>query len=166
MRELPFPDESFDAVVSILALMHIEIQDREAVFREIHRVLRPGGRVLLGVKNGIIERFTGADRFATVDLTDVGNQELHFTQTPDGTDYKAPWNAFTPEQLRGLSAAAGLIPVGLQGNIPLAMWLADPILDKGNARDFVASVENALADISPLNELGYHLLFHAVKPAR
>jgi arsenite methyltransferase len=40
---LPFKDESFDVVISngVIDL----IPDKEAVFSEIHRVLRPGGRI-------------------------------------------------------------------------------------------------------------------------
>ncbi len=44
-QELPFPDESFDAMVSTLALCTIP-DDRRAV-AEAWRVLRPGGRFLL-----------------------------------------------------------------------------------------------------------------------
>ena len=42
-ERLPFPDESFDVVVSngVIDL----IPDKDAVFAEIHRVLRPGGRI-------------------------------------------------------------------------------------------------------------------------
>lgn len=45
-RQLPFPDASFDVVVSSLALHNIyDRQGREQAVREIARVLRPGGRV-------------------------------------------------------------------------------------------------------------------------
>jgi ubiquinone/menaquinone biosynthesis C-methylase UbiE len=44
-QALEFPDESFDTVVITLALCTIP-DDRQAV-REAHRVLRPGGRLLL-----------------------------------------------------------------------------------------------------------------------
>lgn len=42
---IPFPDESFDRVTSVVAFHHMENPDR--VLDEIHRVLRPGGRVAL-----------------------------------------------------------------------------------------------------------------------
>ncbi|MFF4591170.1 SAM-dependent methyltransferase [Streptomyces sp. NPDC001388] len=42
---LPFDDESFDAAIAIESVFHMP--DREQVFREIHRVLRPGGRLVL-----------------------------------------------------------------------------------------------------------------------
>ncbi len=42
---LPFPDRSFDVVLCQMTLMFIE--DRPAALREMHRVLAPGGRVLI-----------------------------------------------------------------------------------------------------------------------
>lgn len=44
-EELPFIDGSFDVVVSRLAAHHFV--DAGAAFREVHRVLRPGGRFVL-----------------------------------------------------------------------------------------------------------------------
>lgn len=43
-EELPFEDDSFDAVVSTLVLCTVEDQPR--ALRELRRVLRPGGRLL------------------------------------------------------------------------------------------------------------------------
>jgi SAM-dependent methyltransferase len=44
---LPFEDDSFDTVVSFHVLEHVD--DPWAAVREIHRVLRPGGHVVLGL---------------------------------------------------------------------------------------------------------------------
>jgi SAM-dependent methyltransferase len=52
-RQLPFPDDSFDVVVSALVLHNIPSQEgRRQAAREIARVLKPGGQVaLLGIKH-------------------------------------------------------------------------------------------------------------------
>ncbi|MEV0388622.1 class I SAM-dependent methyltransferase [Nonomuraea sp. NPDC050643] len=48
MRDLPFGDEAFDVVVSSQAVHDIPAQDgREQAVREAHRVLRPGGLMLI-----------------------------------------------------------------------------------------------------------------------
>lgn len=55
-RAIPFPDASFDVVVSSLALHNIEnAGDRRKALDEIARVLKPGGRV------GVIDIFHGAE---------------------------------------------------------------------------------------------------------
>lgn len=46
---MPFPDASFDAVLSIETLEHVE--DESQTLREIHRVLEPGGLLILSVPN-------------------------------------------------------------------------------------------------------------------
>lgn len=48
-ESLPYPDASFDAAVAIGVL---EYADTAAALRELVRVLRPGGRAVLGLRNG------------------------------------------------------------------------------------------------------------------
>lgn len=54
---LPFPDNHFDAVTLQYASRHLRIKD---VFQEIHRVLKPGGRIyhgdMLRPANPIVEK--------------------------------------------------------------------------------------------------------------
>jgi len=48
MRSLPFPDASFDVVVSSLAIHNIKANgDRRRAIAEAFRVLKPGGRLLI-----------------------------------------------------------------------------------------------------------------------
>jgi SAM-dependent methyltransferase len=48
---LPFPDDSFDVVLSQFALMFFT--DRDRAIREMGRVVRPGGRILVAVWEGL-----------------------------------------------------------------------------------------------------------------
>ncbi|MBE1583354.1 class I SAM-dependent methyltransferase [Nonomuraea angiospora] len=46
-QDLPFPDGSFDLVISSLAVHHIPAEARPGALRQMFRVLRPGGRLLI-----------------------------------------------------------------------------------------------------------------------
>ena len=48
MRQMPFPDATFDVIMSRAAIHNIySVSDRAKAIREIVRVLRPGGRVVI-----------------------------------------------------------------------------------------------------------------------
>jgi ubiquinone/menaquinone biosynthesis C-methylase UbiE len=49
VAKLPFPDGHFDAVVSSGSIKHWP--DQAGALREVHRVLAPGGRILIGEMN-------------------------------------------------------------------------------------------------------------------
>jgi ubiquinone/menaquinone biosynthesis C-methylase UbiE len=46
-QRLEFPDAAFDAVTSTLALHHVPARQRAAALAEMHRVTKPGGRLLI-----------------------------------------------------------------------------------------------------------------------
>ena len=50
LSHLPFPDASFDYVVSLDVLGHIGFEEKDAVLAEIKRVLRPDGITMHGIE--------------------------------------------------------------------------------------------------------------------
>lgn len=62
--KLPWPDATFDVVVSADVLEHVFPADVPAAVAELRRVLAPGGVALLGIANGPSVRF-GTDVHAT-----------------------------------------------------------------------------------------------------
>ncbi len=115
---LPFADASFDAVASILT--HTDFEDASAVFAEVARVLRPGGRfVYVGVHpcfvSPTVERRTGEPHL------------LHPGYRRRGWWHDAPGFRFGREGLRGR--------VGVN-HLPLADFL-NAILDTGLRLDHV-----------------------------
>ena len=47
MSEVDFDEGAFDLIVSTYAIIHVRREKQEALFRNIHRWLRPGGRTYL-----------------------------------------------------------------------------------------------------------------------
>ena len=47
MEQLDFPDRSFDVVISSLAIHHVPKETKMEAFREIRRVLKPSGRLVI-----------------------------------------------------------------------------------------------------------------------
>jgi ubiquinone/menaquinone biosynthesis C-methylase UbiE len=50
LSRLPFPDASFDYVVSLDVLGHVGFEEKDQVLAEIKRVLRPGGVTMHGIE--------------------------------------------------------------------------------------------------------------------
>ena len=73
MRALPFPDASFDAVVSALAIHNVpDAADREGACREMVRVLRPGGRVAVLDLRATADYALAFEDFGLVDVARSG----------------------------------------------------------------------------------------------
>jgi len=61
-QPLPFPDGSFDLVLSSLVMHYL--QDWEATLREFHRVLVPGGRVVMSTHHPFMDmRLSSSDDY-------------------------------------------------------------------------------------------------------
>ncbi len=64
--ELPFPNSSFDYVLSISMLHHLNESERVKAIREIRRVLKPNGKAIIAVWNKLQPRFFFKKKDVTV----------------------------------------------------------------------------------------------------
>jgi len=96
-EELPFADSSFDRLLSQFALMFFD--DRTAALREMRRVLKPGGCILVAVWDSL-DRTPGYAAMVRL---------LHrLFGTPAADALRAPFILGEPHALRATFAAAGL----------------------------------------------------------
>jgi SAM-dependent methyltransferase len=51
VRSMPFADDSFDLVLLLDVLEHLEFRDQPRALAEVHRILRPGGLLALSTPN-------------------------------------------------------------------------------------------------------------------
>jgi SAM-dependent methyltransferase len=72
---LPFANASFDAVVDVVAVAHNSFRDCAYIFREVARVLRPGGRLFSMLPRDICSRgpFAGKGPVTFFGLVDLLN---------------------------------------------------------------------------------------------
>lgn len=96
-EELPFDNASFDAVLSQFAMMFFD--DRVAALREMQRVLRPGGRIVVAVWDAV-ERSSGYAALTAL-------LERLFGK-PVADAFRAPFVLGDAARLRALCADAGL----------------------------------------------------------
>jgi ubiquinone/menaquinone biosynthesis C-methylase UbiE len=75
MRKMPFPDASFDVVVSNVAIHNVYDRDgREATMGEIARVLKPGGHVVIHDIRYVGDYAASLEKRGLTDVTRVGSK--------------------------------------------------------------------------------------------
>ena len=112
-HDLPFPDNSIDVVFGIAILHHLDLT---LVSREVHRVLKPGGRAIFQepVRNSALIRFLRA--LVPYRAPDISPYERALTD-PELTAFAAPFSA-------SRSRAFNLPFVPLAGLVP---WVKERI---------------------------------------
>ncbi|MBE0410328.1 MAG: class I SAM-dependent methyltransferase [Anaerolineales bacterium] len=96
--DLPFPDVYFDYVISIDVLEHLD-QD-QYILREIFRILKPGGKIIITVPNGDPNLLANKIKWS------VGMTPEVYGHTRAG---------YTLEELQNSVSLAGFCPIGEGG---------------------------------------------------
>ncbi len=84
VSHVPLPDASFDGIIESCVFQHLGRADREAAFREVHRLLKPGGifvGYMIGVNHSVYQmkqREELADDPGTLMLQD-GKSKVYLT---------------------------------------------------------------------------------------
>jgi SAM-dependent methyltransferase len=115
MERMPFSDASFDVVVSKWTAEHLE--HPEAVFREMARVLRPGGAICLLTPNAL-GLFVLVSRLIPFRLKQIIKGRLF--QGHEEDTFRTWYRANTVRRLNHLMAQAGLCPLRVE-SLP-GMW--------------------------------------------
>lgn len=86
MREMPFPDETFDLIICHSVIEHV-LENREKAYSELYRVLRKGGTIYYVIPKFIDAREVEPAKFVskTQLMTAHNGLETTFKELPDLT---------------------------------------------------------------------------------
>jgi SAM-dependent methyltransferase len=135
--DLPLPDDSFDVVVAIEVLRYLDRTDWNQAFTEILRVLRPGGRLLVTMRNRYsLDGFFLYERLRKLCLNALGREpSAHHEFT-------------TPAEVRRELRALGAQDLSCLGSTFGPLILAYKIFPKwaGRIARSLETVDDALCD--------------------
>ena len=129
---LPFADESFDLVLGHAVLHHLPGLGR--AFSELHRVLRPGGRMAFaGEPSRYGDRLARAPKRAGAALAPAWRAAIHSREAPPpaenggesedhGLERLVDIHAFSPAELADVARSAGFTDIKVRGEELLANW--------------------------------------------
>lgn len=104
-QPLPFPGASFDACYShMLLCMELSTAEITFIFREIHRVLRPGGLALYSVRSSFDKHYRAGTHLRE-EIYEIGGFAVHF---------------FTEEKIRTLARGYEILEIErlAEGSLP------------------------------------------------
>jgi ubiquinone/menaquinone biosynthesis C-methylase UbiE len=84
LTSLPFADQSFDYVVSLDVMGHIEFEQKDSVISEIGRVLKPNGVTMHGIEIMNTDRRKNYDQMTEAELRKFVAVDGHVGMEPEG----------------------------------------------------------------------------------
>jgi ubiquinone/menaquinone biosynthesis C-methylase UbiE len=131
---LPCADDSFDIVLGHAVLHHLP--DLDQAFREFHRVLKPGGRIVFaGEPSRFGDQLARVPKRAARSLSPLWRTMIGASPAPDHVapagsqeqhdhdlESEVDIHAFVPQDLLTLSRAAGFEDVRVRGEELVANW--------------------------------------------
>jgi SAM-dependent methyltransferase len=130
-ESLPFEDQSFDLVLGHAVLHHVPHLER--AFAELHRVLRPGGRIVFaGEPSRIGDRLARLPKRAAVVAAPIWRALLGAAAAPANGAARDPVDrdlelavdihVFAPQDLAQLASVTGFTDVRIKGEELTANW--------------------------------------------
>ena len=159
-RALPFRDGTFDRVFSVETLEHVFRPDRPAVYAELRRVLKPGGRLALSTPNPA-SPIEAVKRLAV--RWPALRRSLPSSCFPEAADEASTYHPYRyhhplrPEELRDGLAAAGFDLLGTTRFLWVPKTLPDALLGAGRL------LERAFEALPLLRRMGATTLVWATR---
>ena len=159
-KQLPFATARFDRAISVEMMEHVFRPDRAAVFAEIARVVKPGGRVALSTPNPS-SPIEGAKRLAV--RWPALRRLLPSSCFPEAADDAGAYHPYryhhplTASELVAGLAGAGFRIEGVRRFLWVPKTLPDPLLAAGRA------AESALEAVPGVRTLGATTLVWGVR---
>ena len=132
VRQQPFPDASFDAVINVFTSLGLFLDDEEDLraLREAYRLLKPGGRFLLESmhRDDVIADYAERDRWRLPDGTEVrvrrrfdpvrgiSHERLQWRRGSAGGRKQHALRLRTATEIAALLERAGFTDVGYYGD--------------------------------------------------
>ena len=154
-------DGSVDAVLAESRALSMCLAT-EVVAEDLHRILRPGGRLLLVVETLVLGLARLAEQGRWAELADVPAADVVLVPSPDGSITRCFW----PAELTALLTGAGLVVDWMRPRTVLTPAAVEHALATGGPEAMAALVrtETRLAE-NQTDSTGLHLVVSARRPA-
>jgi SAM-dependent methyltransferase len=118
-QTLPFPDQSFDAVVSVEVIEHVP--DGRAMLTECHRVLKPGGWAVVSTPCGNRGSLEWCRARLSGNLGRGIDDGVHFGRHDDPTHLRR----YRSNEFRGIALSMGFSVTSVSFNGHCFLWLGE-----------------------------------------